>query len=162
MLDRIWGRLAVILGSGFGTGAAPFAPATFGTLPGILIAWGMHRAAIPIWAEAVIIGLMALAGVAICHRAAQEYGVEDPGAVVWDEIAATPIVFCLVPVTGVTALVGFVWFRVFDIWKPIPARNAERLPGGLGIMADDQVAAWYACAATYASFLWLGEHAFAF
>lgn len=63
---------------------------------------------------------------------------------VFDEIAAFPLVFAAVPVNGPTALLGFAWFRLFDIWKPWPASRLDKLHGGLGIMADDAAAGVYA------------------
>lgn len=77
-------------------------------------------------------------------------GGKDPGAVVFDEIAAFPVVFLLVPVDLTTGLLGFLWFRFFDIAKPWPIRWFERFPGGWGIMADDLVAGVYSGAS-----LWL-------
>jgi len=87
---------------------------------------------------------IALVGVPICGRGAQLLGLEDPGPVVWDEIAAFPIVFFLIPVTWTTASLGFLLFRLFDVWKPWPAYRLEHLPGGWGIMADDLAAGLYA------------------
>jgi phosphatidylglycerophosphatase A len=96
-----------------------------------------------------IVGLIAL-GIPMCSAAARRLGHKDPGAVVWDEIAAVPVTFALTSfdrspgsLAAVLAL-GFVLFRVFDILKPPPASWLERLPGGWGIMADDLAAAVYA------------------
>jgi phosphatidylglycerophosphatase A len=91
--------------------------------------------------------LIFLAGVAICHRAAREFNGKDPKQIVFDEIAAFPIVFLFVPINWATAIYGFIWFRLFDILKPWPIKKVESLPGGLGIMADDFVAGVYAAAA---------------
>ena len=76
--------------------------------------------------------------------------MKDPGQVVFDEIAAFSVVFLFVPISLRSAILGFLLFRLFDVWKPWPARRLERLPGGLGIMADDFAAAVYA-----AGGLWL-------
>jgi len=84
-------------------------------------------------------------------------GSKDNQAIVWDEIASMPIVFLLVPMTGWTvAVVGFALHRLFDITKPPPARQLERLPDGLGVMADDWIAALYACLAL-AALAWLND-----
>jgi phosphatidylglycerophosphatase A len=91
-----------------------------------------------------------LIGIPICAGGARLLGLKDPGAVVFDEIAAFSVVFLFVPFTWWTTVAGFLMFRLFDIWKPWPARRLERLPGGLGIMADDFVAGFYASAC-----LWL-------
>jgi len=89
------------------------------------------------------------AGVPIATAANRALGVaKDHQAIVWDEIAAMPIVFLLVPwANWKVALAGFALFRFFDILKPPPARQLEQLPEGMGIMADDVMAAIYACAA---------------
>jgi phosphatidylglycerophosphatase A len=87
-----------------------------------------------------------LLGVAASQRVARRVGLEDPGCVVCDEVAAFAIVFAMTPVTWTTAAIGFVWFRLFDIAKPWPIRRLERLPGGWGIMADDLLAGVFAAA----------------
>ena len=89
-------------------------------------------------------------GVPICSRSAAIIGKKDPGAVVFDEIAAFAVVYLFLPVTVWTAVLGFGWFRLFDIWKPWPVKRFECFPDGWGIMADDAVAGVYA-----AVFLWL-------
>ena len=88
-------------------------------------------------------------GVPICTRAARLLGRgSDPGAIVYDEAASLPLALLVVPGADRTAgllLVTFALHRVFDIWKPFPCRQLERLPAGLGIMADDWgAAAWVA------------------
>jgi phosphatidylglycerophosphatase A len=73
-------------------------------------------------------------------------GKKDNQAIIWDEIATTPIVFLLVPLTSwKVALAGFAAHRLCDITKPPPARQLEHLPEGLGVMADDWIAGIYAC-----------------
>jgi phosphatidylglycerophosphatase A len=98
----------------------------------------------------VILGLL-LVGVTLCTTAGRELGKgKDPGAIVWDEIVTVPILFLLVPLANWRiGLAGFVLHRLFDITKPPPARQVEALPEGLGIMADDVVAAIYAGATLY-------------
>jgi phosphatidylglycerophosphatase A len=73
-------------------------------------------------------------------------GKKDNQAIIWDEIATVPVVFLLAPLTNWrVAVAGFIAHRLFDITKPPPARQLERLPEGLGVMADDWMAAIYAC-----------------
>ena len=85
-------------------------------------------------------------------------GKKDPGEVVWDEIATVPIVFLFVDprlmTRPETLLVGFALHRLFDISKPPPVRNLEKLPDGLGIMSDDVAAAIYGCIAMH-GLLWV-------
>ena len=150
--------VAVWLATGGGIGFIRWAPGTFGTLLGLPLAWGISR--LPLGAGAAAIVALILLGVPICSRAAKRLGRKDPGAVVWDEIAAVPVTFFLVDLdrsagalAGLLAL-GFVLFRIFDILKPPPAPWLERLPDGWGIMADDLAAGIYACLCLHAA-LWM-------
>ncbi len=151
-------RLAVWLATGGGVGFVRWAPGTFGTLLGLPLAWAISL--LPLWGRVpAIVGLIAV-GVPICSVAARRLGSKDPGAVVWDEIAAVPLTFAATSfdrspgsLAAVLAL-GFVLFRVFDILKPPPAGWLERLPGGWGIMADDLAAAIYAGACLH-GLMWL-------
>ena len=78
------------------------------------------------------------------HRAEQLLGREDDGRIVIDEVVGMLASLALLPARIDVAIVGFFLFRLFDIWKPPPARLAERLPGGLGVVMDDVVAGLYA------------------
>ena len=127
---------------GCGLGLAPVAPGTFGSLAGLPLAWGMWQ--LPEWGRLLAPLLCFAVGVPICGFAARRLGLKDPGAVVFDEIAAFSVVFLAVEMNLATGVLGFVLFRVFDILKPWPVRQLERLPGGWGIMADDFAAAAYA------------------
>jgi phosphatidylglycerophosphatase A len=150
---------AVWLASGLGVGLIPFAPGTFGSLWGLALAYGLSQlpaiAAVPVWC------VVCLIGVPICSAAAAELGKKDPGAVVWDEIAALPLTFLFIdlarPLTELawTLAAGFVLFRLFDVVKPPPANWLERLPRGQGIMADDLAAGAYACLGMHL-LVWLG------
>lgn len=96
---------------------------------------------------AILLGLW-LVGVPLCTRAATQAGLKDPGWIVWDELVTLPWVLLGVPRLSLGwLLLGFVLHRVFDIVKPPPARQSEKLPGGWGIMADDLVASIYAALA---------------
>jgi len=150
LLERLWERTALILGTGLGAGYSPVMPGTAGSLWGLPLVWGLKQQSGSPLIEAAVAVLIVAVGVAICGRAARTLGEHDPSKVVFDEIAAFPLVFCAVPFDPVTAVVGFVWFRLFDITKPWPIRRIEKLPGGLGIMADDLMAGAYAATA-----LWL-------
>ena len=140
---------AVLLATGLGLGLVSPAPGTIGAL-----LWGLPLA----WAIGHLPGI-ALAGrprllVAQLDRhsagtaAGRALGGEkDNQAIVWDEIATVPLVFLFVPLTNwKVAVAGFALHRLLDITKPPPARQLERLPDGLGVMADDWMAGIYACA----------------
>ncbi|MCA9266863.1 MAG: phosphatidylglycerophosphatase A, partial [Planctomycetales bacterium] len=103
-------------------------------------------------------GLLLL-GVPLCAAGQRWYGRKDPGQVIWDEIASMPLVYFAIPKTQMAdsgvLLVGFALHRFFDISKPPPCRQLERLPSGWGIMADDVMAAFYA-AIVLRALLWLG------
>ncbi len=134
-------------------GRIPRAPGTFGSLVGLPLAWGVQCLP-PTW-QYIATALVFAIGVPICERGARLLHAKDPGAVVFDEIAAFPVIFLFMPFQTATAVAGFLLFRLFDISKPWPCRPVERLPGGLGIMADDLVAGLYSGAALLCVARWL-------
>jgi len=128
---------------GFGTGLAPVAPGTFGSLPGVLLAWLTLETGI--YVQSGIAAALFVAGVWICGESARRIGVHDHGGIVWDEICGMYVTLLLAPPTIIGFALGFGLFRLFDIAKPWPIRDLDhRLGGGLGIMLDDLVAALYA------------------
>jgi phosphatidylglycerophosphatase A len=160
---------AVVIATGFGFGFAPVAPGTVGALWGLPLAWAVGQIGDigpvnAVWIQIAVIVVLFGVGVPLCTAAAQRLGGEkDPGAIVFDEIASLPITFFLVPwselggwALAVTLAVGFGLHRLFDITKPPPCRQAERLRDGLGIMADDTIAGIYSCAVLHGC-LWVGR-----
>jgi len=128
---------------GFGTGLAPVAPGTFGSLPGILLAWLTLGLGLPVQIG-IAIGI-SLVGIYFCGESARRIGVHDHGGIVWDEICGMYVTLLVVPFSWFWWALAFVIFRVMDIVKPWPIRDLDhRLHGGLGIMLDDLVAALYA------------------
>jgi phosphatidylglycerophosphatase A len=126
---------------GFGSGLAPKAPGTFGTLLGVAI-FLITPASLTLYIAAVA-GMFCL-GVWCCHRCAIQLGVHDHPAIVWDEVVGYLIVMISVPRTLSWIVAGFVIFRFFDIIKPWPIGWVDRhIHGGLGIMLDDVLAAAY-------------------
>ena len=167
-------RISLAIATAFGLGYLPKAPGTFGSLGGValmLLFWARffphnlfwsqflpHKSTdlylhdvyfvIPAQEFAILIALLISGmGAFVASRAASYLGNKDPQIVVIDEVSGQ-----LISYLGIGAampnwkylLLGFILFRVFDIWKPFPARQAESLPGGLGIMADDWIAGIYA------------------
>ena len=131
------------LAFGFGTGLAPVAPGTFGSLPGVLLAWLLLDMGIYVQLGTAV--ALAVTGIWICGESARRIGVHDHGGIVWDEICGMYITLLLAPPTLLGYALGFGLFRLFDIVKPWPIRDLDhRLGGGLGIMLDDLVAALYA------------------
>jgi phosphatidylglycerophosphatase A len=136
---------------GFGTGLAPKAPGTVGTLLGVLLAWGMLPASMTV---SLVLGVVLfVVGIWLCGSAGRRTGVHDHPGVVWDEIVAMYLVLLTLPTSVGFWIAGYLLFRLFDIWKPWPIRDLDhRLGGGLGTMLDDIFAALYA-----ASFLGFGR-----
>jgi phosphatidylglycerophosphatase A len=131
------------LALGFGSGLAPKAPGTFGTL-----------AAVPLYllltylsplSYALLVILMTLAGFYICGKAANDVGVHDHPAIVWDEFIGFFITMFMIPVSWQSILLGFVLFRLFDIVKPWPISFVDKkVAGGFVIMIDDVIAGFFA------------------
>lgn len=150
---RVWRDPVLWLAFGFGSGLAPKAPGTFGTLPGVALAWliGMLAASLAVpagYLTAAVVFLLTPIGVFLCGRASEKLGVHDHGGVVFDEIVGVLIPFILIPVTPLNLLWGFLAFRVFDVIKPWPISWLDRhVSGGLGIMVDDLLAGVFALAA---------------
>jgi len=131
---------------GFGAGLAPRAPGTFGSLVGLLAAWGLLEVRLP-WRVAVVLAVIGF-GVWICGESARRLQRHDDQRIVFDEIAGVLLTSLVVQKPSVVSLMlVFVFFRVFDIVKPWPIRDVDHsLHGGLGIMLDDLIAALYAAA----------------
>jgi len=131
------------LAFGFGTGLAPFAPGTFGSLPGVLLFW--LTMGYGLYVQLTVIALLIAAGIWICGESARRLGIHDHGGIVWDEIAGMYLTLMVAPVSVAGWLLAFAFFRFMDIVKPWPIRDLDhRLGGGVGIMLDDLVAALYA------------------
>ena len=131
------------LAFGFGTGLAPIAPGTFGSLPGVLLFWLTMD--FGLYVQLGVAAALVVSGVWICGESARRIGVHDYGGIVWDEIAGMYVTLLAAPVSLVGWVLAFVLFRITDIVKPWPIRDLDhRIEGGLGIMLDDLVAALYA------------------
>ncbi len=134
---------------GFGSGLAPKAPGTFGTLVGFPVFLLLRP--LPEWGFWVALAVLFALGVAACERTGTALGVADHGAIVWDEVVAFALVLHFAPATLPSWLAAFGLFRLFDIWKPWPIRWFDRsVKGGFGVMLDDLLAAIYAIAALLA------------
>ena len=131
------------LAFGFGTGLAPVAPGTFGSLPGVLLFW--LTMGFGLYVQLGVALFLVLSGIWLCGESARRIGVHDHGGIVWDEIAGMYLTLLLAPPTIAGFAAAFALFRLFDIVKPWPIRDLDhRLGGGLGIMLDDLAAAVYA------------------
>lgn len=136
-------RLAVFVATVAYCGYFPIAPGTVGSAAGlvfyVLVSWARSPAV-----EAGLILALLAAGVWAGTTAERYFGGIDPGPIVIDEVVGMLITLAFIPVGWSGALAGFVLFRIFDVVKPYPAGQFERLHGGLGVMADDAMAAVYA------------------
>ena len=131
------------LAFGLGKGLAPFAPGTFGSIPGVILFWFTLDQGL--YVQLAVVAALVLSGVWLCGESARRIGVHDHGGIVWDEITGMYITLLVAPFTLAGWILAFVLFRVMDIVKPWPIRDLDhRIGGGLGIMLDDLVAALYA------------------
>lgn len=152
-------RIAYAFATGLGAGFAPIAPGTIGSVEGVVIFLAVLALHPGLSASLVLLAILNVAvfigGVWASTRTCAITGLKDPGIIVIDEvsgqlIALTPL--ALWPLSIPAVVLGFLLFRLFDIFKPYPIRKLERLHAGLGVMADDVLAGIYA-----AVLLWLGH-----
>ncbi len=124
---------------GFGSGAAPVAPGTFGTLMAVALYLLLPQMS-PLAYAGFVLASFAL-GVWLCGRTARDIGVHDHGGIVWDEFTGYWLTMFIAPPGWTWIVLGFVLFRLFDIVKPWPIRWLDRnVDGGLGVMIDDVLA----------------------
>jgi len=128
--------------TGFGVGYCPIAPGTAGSILGVLLFLPFQT--VPLFYALPVLAILFGMGVYTSNFSFALFGQKDPSKIVIDEIVAILLVLFLLPTSAVLWGLGFLLFRLFDITKPIGVREAENLPGGWGIMADDVVAAIYA------------------
>ena len=135
-------RFGLFIASVGHLGYAPVAPGTFGSAAGLVLFYLVRAAGSTIVEIAVVITLFVV-GVWSANVSEQYIGGKDPAPVIIDEVVGMLITLACLPVTPLGALVGFLLFRLLDVVKPWPAARFEGLPGGLGVMADDAMAALY-------------------
>jgi phosphatidylglycerophosphatase A len=136
-------RLAVFIATVGYCGYFPIAPGTVGSAAGLVFYLLVWWAQSPPFESALILALF-VTGVWAGTTSERYFGGIDPGPIVLDEVVGMLITLAFIPVGMVGALIGFLLFRVFDVLKPFPAGRFEKLHGGLGVMADDAMAAIYA------------------
>ena len=151
-------RAAEVVVTFCGLGRLPICGGTWGTLGAValhaLVARFVGTAAAP-YVLPVLAALFALAGVTYGAWAERYYGKPDPQAFVLDEVAGYLLTVSFFPFRDQfwVGLLAFVFFRVFDVLKPFPVRHAEKLGGGVGIVADDLLAGLYAALFTWLTLL---------
>ena len=135
-------RLGLVIATALGAGYAPIAPGTFGSAVGLLLWLALPKL---LWLQFLAIVAVSCAGAWSGFVAEAHFREQDPGQVVVDEVAGMMVTLLLNPAASAGWLVAaFVLFRASDIVKPFPVNRLERLPGGIGIMADDLAAGVYA------------------
>ena len=138
-------KLCLFLASGFGLGLiAPFAPGTFGSLPGVALAYALST--LPLYLQLPIATLLTLIAIPICDKAEKIFGIKDDGRITADEWMLYPIGVIGLPLLELpwwTMLIFFCVIRFVDIVKPWPCRGLQSIPGGRGIVIDDFFANLY-------------------
>lgn len=140
----LWASLTATF---FGTGRLRPGPGTWGSLAAMLIWLGLSRFIQLAWQTPILAGMAVVAiavGIPAATAVAKGSGIKDPQFVVIDEVAGQWITLLLAPVAWKTLLAGFILFRGFDIVKPPPVRQLEKMPWGTGIVLDDVAAGLYA------------------
>lgn len=129
-----------MLASVFGAGYAPVASGTVGSFVTVVAIWLLPLTPLRI---AVALVVVILVGIWAGSRVERVLGKKDPGVIVIDEVAGMLLSVILLPRTIPVLITAFLLFRLFDIWKPFPARESQALTGGVGVMVDDVIAGFY-------------------
>lgn len=136
----VWTNPVHFVACGFGVGLLPIAPGTWGTLAALPIYFILIKFSLTTYI--IVTVLLNILGIWLCGVTNRDFGTDDHPAAVWDEIAAFLIVLIAIPPTWYFILMGFILFRIFDIWKPWPISWIDQsIHGGLGVVLDDVVAA---------------------
>ena len=131
------------LSLGLGSGLSPFAPGTAGTLVAVLLYLPLATLSLSAYITVLVIG--SLVGIYLCEKTSNKLGGHDHPAIVWDEFLGYWLTMLFAPAGWLWIIVGFVLFRLFDIWKPWPINIVDKkVKGGFGIMLDDLLAGVYA------------------
>jgi phosphatidylglycerophosphatase A len=129
-----------VLASVFGAGYARVASGTVGSFVTVVAIWLLPLTPLRI---AVALVVVILVGIWAGSRVERVLGKKDPGVIVIDEVAGMLLSVILLPRTIPVLITAFLLFRLFDIWKPFPARESQALTGGMGVMVDDLIAGFY-------------------
>ncbi|MCV2502564.1 MAG: phosphatidylglycerophosphatase A [Neisseriaceae bacterium] len=135
---------ACMLAFGFGTGLSKIMPGTVGTLLAFIPALFVVGLGLPQSYLFTFSLILFLIGISVSDTTERKLGYADHSGIVIDEIVAMMLILSIVPISWQNWLLAFILFRVFDIWKPWPIRSIDKsLSGGLGVMLDDILAAFY-------------------
>ena len=145
-------RFCVFVASGFGIGlVAPFAPGTFGSMPGVALAYA--TTALPVWLQIPVCTAFAILAIPFCDVAEKALGIKDDGRITADEWMLYPLALVGIPLAALpwwSMIIFFCVIRAVDIVKPWPCRGLQSIPGGRGIVIDDFFANLYSLAINWA------------
>jgi len=130
-----------VLASVFGAGYAPVAPGTVGSAVTLVAIWLLPWTTLGLTVAVVVVTIV---GIWAGSRVERVLGRKDPGLIVIDEVAGMLLAVIGLPRTIPVLVTAFLLFRLFDVWKPFPARESQVLTGGMGVMVDDLIAGLYA------------------
>lgn len=137
---RVWQDPVYFIAFGFGSGLMPWAPGTWGTLAAVPLYLLLTNLSWSIYAVLTIAAL--ILGVWVSDKVSKDLGVHDYKGIVWDEVVGYLLTMFWAPSGWLWVVLGFILFRLFDIWKPYPIRLIdEKVGNGMGIMLDDVAAA---------------------
>ena len=148
---KIINKTSYIFATGFGCGYFPKTPGTFTSLIAVLIFWFFPVDSVLLISISIVLFVIGVPTATIVERIEGK----DSGKIVIDEIAGQFLTYVFIPFTGLNIILGFVLFRIFDIWKPYPINKSQDLPNGWGVMIDDVIAAIYANLFLQVCNLWL-------
>jgi len=144
-----------LLAFGFGSGLAPKAPGTFGTI--VAVPLYLLLLDLNLTSYLIVCSVISLAGIYICGYCAKSLDTHDHPGIVWDEIAGFLITMISISFSWLNLLLGFILFRIFDIFKPWPINWIDKkVSGGFGIMLDDILAGIFAMLSLHAILYFLG------
>ncbi|HTI57320.1 MAG TPA: phosphatidylglycerophosphatase A [Verrucomicrobiae bacterium] len=129
------------MASVFGAGYSPVASGTVGSLVTAVAIWLLP---LTLLRTAIALVVVTLVGIWAGGRVERVLGRKDPGVIVIDEVAGMLLAVMGLPRSLPVLITAFLLFRLFDIWKPFPARESQALTGGMGVMVDDLIAGLYA------------------
>lgn len=140
----IWQNPLYFIAFGFGSGALPYAPGTWGTL--MAIPFYLALQTLPLIAYLIITLVIIIGSIWLCDKISREINIHDHPGMCIDEIVGFLVTMIGIPPSLSWIILGFLLFRLFDIWKPQPVRYIDKnIGGGLGMILDDIVAGIYAC-----------------
>ena len=141
--NSVWKNPVHFLAFGFGSGLSPKAPGTMGTIAAVPLYLLLQPLSLPVYLS--IVAVACLIGFWLCGKTSKDLGVHDHPGIVWDEFCGFWITMIAAPTGWLWILIGFVLFRIFDIWKPWPISWLDKkVHGGFGIMIDDLIAGAFA------------------